>query len=77
MERLWQDLQAALAALVPGARRVVAAESGHYIQLQQLGLVTAAIREVVEAARRAPPAAVRGLPRTGGGSAPAAPAGWT
>ena len=67
MEREWQALQAALAALVPGARRVVATESGHYIQLQQPELVIAAIREVAEAARRAPPAAVRGLPRTGGG----------
>jgi pimeloyl-ACP methyl ester carboxylesterase len=66
-ERLWQDLQAGLAALTPGARHVVAAESGHYVQLQQPDLVTAAVREVVEAVRRAPPAAVRVLPRTGGG----------
>jgi hypothetical protein len=73
LEREWQALQAALAALVRGARRVVATESGHYVQLQQPGLVTAAIREVVEAARRAPPATVRGLPRTGGGFVPAAP----
>jgi pimeloyl-ACP methyl ester carboxylesterase len=66
-ERLWQDLQAALAALVPGARRVVAAESGHYVQLQQPELVIWAIQEVVEASRRAPPAAVPSLPRTGAG----------
>jgi hypothetical protein len=75
MEREWQALQAALATLAPGARQVVAAESGHYVQLQQPELVIAAIREVVAAARRVPPAAVRGLPRTGGGSAPAATAG--
>jgi pimeloyl-ACP methyl ester carboxylesterase len=67
MEREWQALQAALAGLAPGARRVVAAESGHYVQLQQPELVIAAIREVVAVARRAPPVAVRGLPRTGGG----------
>jgi pimeloyl-ACP methyl ester carboxylesterase len=67
MERVWHDLQAALAALVPGARRVVATESGHYIQLQQPELVIVAVREVVEAARRAPPAAARGFPRTGAG----------
>ena len=74
-ERLWQELQASLAALTPGARHVVATQSGHYVQLQQPGLVIAAIREVVAAARRAPPAAGRGLPRTGGGFVPAAPAG--
>ena len=52
----------------PGsARGLVAAHSGHYIQLQQPELVTASSREVVAAARRAPPAAVRGLPRAGGG----------
>ena len=66
-ERVWQDLQAALAALLPGARRVVATASGHYVQLEQPELVIAAVREVVEAARRAPPAAIRGLPRTGTG----------
>jgi pimeloyl-ACP methyl ester carboxylesterase len=81
MERLWQDLQAALAALVPGARRVVAHESGHSVHLDQPELVVAAVREVVEAVRRAPPGARPGFPRTGaagteghGASPEAAPA---
>jgi pimeloyl-ACP methyl ester carboxylesterase len=44
-------LQAELAALVPGARHVIATESGHYIQLQQPELVIEAIRQVVEGVR--------------------------
>jgi pimeloyl-ACP methyl ester carboxylesterase len=38
-------------AATPGARLVVAAESGHYVQLDQPELVVDAIRQVVEAAR--------------------------
>jgi pimeloyl-ACP methyl ester carboxylesterase len=41
-----------LAALVPGARHVIAARSGHYIQLDQPKLVIDAIRSVVKKARR-------------------------
>ncbi|HEX2516072.1 MAG TPA: alpha/beta hydrolase, partial [Chloroflexota bacterium] len=67
LDRETQALQADLATLVPGARRVVATESGHYVQLDQPELVIAAVREVVGAVRRAPPPAVRGLPRTGAG----------
>ncbi len=52
---------AGLAALAPDARFAVAAESGHYVQLQQPELVVAAVRQVVEAVRqpstRATPAA--------------------
>ena len=66
-ERLWQELQASLAALTPGARHVVATQSGHYVQLEQPELVIAAVREVVEAVRRTPPGARPGFPRTGGG----------
>jgi pimeloyl-ACP methyl ester carboxylesterase len=51
MERVWQALQAELAGLAPGARHVIATESGHYIQLQQPGLVIDAIRQVVAAVR--------------------------
>ena len=40
-----------LAALVPGARHVIAARSGHYIQLDQPRLVIDAIRSVVKEAR--------------------------
>ena len=43
--------QAQLAALVPDARHVIAAESGHYIQLEQPALVIEAIRQVVEGVR--------------------------
>jgi len=43
--------QAQLAALVPDARHVIAAESSHYIQVQQPALVIEAIRQVVEAVR--------------------------
>ena len=67
LDRAWSGAQGDLAALVPHARHVVAAESAHYVQLQQPELVIAAIREVVEAVRRAPPPARRGLPRTGTG----------
>lgn len=40
-----------MAALVPDARQVIATESGHFIQLQQLELVIDAVRTVVEAVR--------------------------
>jgi hypothetical protein len=36
---------------VPRARHVIAAESGHYIQLKQPELVIEAIRQVVEGVR--------------------------
>jgi pimeloyl-ACP methyl ester carboxylesterase len=55
LERAFQDSQDALARLVPGARHVIAARSGHYIQLDQPGLVVREIRRVVEAARRREP----------------------
>ena len=51
LERAWAAGQAELAALVPGARHVVATESGHGIQQDQPDLVVAAIRQVVEAVR--------------------------
>jgi pimeloyl-ACP methyl ester carboxylesterase len=50
-ETVWQELQADLAALVPGARQVIATESGHYVQIQQPQLVIDAARQVVEAVR--------------------------
>ena len=40
-----------LAGLVPGARHVIATDSGHYIQLDQQRLVTEAIRSVVRRRR--------------------------
>ena len=51
LESAFQDSQDMLARLVPGARHVIAAESGHYIQIDQPKLVTREIRRVVRAAR--------------------------
>jgi pimeloyl-ACP methyl ester carboxylesterase len=51
LERAWTAEQDRLAALVPGARHVIARESEHYIQLQQPELVIDAVRQVVEAVR--------------------------
>ncbi len=53
LERAFQASQDMLAGLVPGAKHVIAANSGHYIQLDQPRLVTRAIRSVVRKARRA------------------------
>jgi pimeloyl-ACP methyl ester carboxylesterase len=52
MVAVWQELQAELATLTPTARQIVAAESGHYVPLDQPEVVTEAIRSVVEEARR-------------------------
>ena len=49
LEGAWQTAQDGLAGLLPDARHVIAAESGHYIQLQQPNLVIEAVREVVAA----------------------------
>jgi len=51
LERAWTVEQDRLAALLPGARHVIAGESEHYIQLQQPELVIDAVRQVVEAVR--------------------------
>lgn len=58
------ELQAELAALSPKGKRIIAEESGHYIQVDQPELVIDAIREVVEAARALRGSAV-GLNATG------------
>lgn len=50
-ERVWRQLQAEVAALVPSSRHVIARRSGHDIQHQQPGLAVAAIHEVVRAVR--------------------------
>jgi pimeloyl-ACP methyl ester carboxylesterase len=54
-EPFWQRLQRELARLVPGARLVVATESGHDIQHDQPELVLDAIRDVVLAVRAGDP----------------------
>jgi pimeloyl-ACP methyl ester carboxylesterase len=51
LERAWRAAQEGLAALAPAARLEIAAESGHYVQLQQPELVIDAVRAVVEAVR--------------------------
>jgi len=51
-DRAQKEAQAKLAALVPGARHVTKTNSGHNIHKDQPQLVTAAIREVIEAARK-------------------------
>jgi pimeloyl-ACP methyl ester carboxylesterase len=47
-EEVWQAMQVELATLSANGKRVVAEQSGHYIQLEQHELVVAAIREVTE-----------------------------
>ncbi len=51
-EKIWRNCQNKLAALVPGAKHVIASKSEHYIQTMQPDLVIDAVREVVEAARQ-------------------------
>lgn len=51
LDREFQASQDMLARLVPGARHVIAEQSGHYIQLDQPRLVTRAIRSVVRKVR--------------------------
>jgi pimeloyl-ACP methyl ester carboxylesterase len=46
-----EEMQAELAALSPRGKRIIAEESGHYIQVEQPELVIDAIQEVVEATR--------------------------
>jgi len=52
LERAFQASQDMLAGLVPGAKHIIATDSGHYIQLDQPRLVTRAIRWVVRKVRR-------------------------
>lgn len=52
LEQAFQASQDKLTTLVPGARHVIAAESGHYIQLDQPELVIREILHLVNEARR-------------------------
>jgi pimeloyl-ACP methyl ester carboxylesterase len=51
MKAVADELHSELAALSTQGKRVIAEESGHYVQVSQPELVVNAIREVVEAAR--------------------------
>jgi hypothetical protein len=51
MEAQWQRQQRQLVGLVPGARRIVAEQSGHLIHQDQPEVVVDAIRQIVERAR--------------------------
>jgi pimeloyl-ACP methyl ester carboxylesterase len=51
LEEAWTASQNELAALVPGAKFIVATKSAHYIQLTEPELVIDAIRQVVDAVR--------------------------
>ena len=65
-EEILSGLQRRLAHLVPGARQVIASQSGHYIQLAEPNLVVDATRAVVDAVRRGETRVVATeLPQTG------------
>jgi len=51
-EKVWRELQDALAALAPGAQHVIATKSGHDIPSTEPDLVITAVRRVVDAVRR-------------------------
>ncbi len=51
LDVVWYQLQHQLAELVPGARQIIATNSGHYIQLDRPQLVIDATRAVVDAVR--------------------------
>lgn len=47
-EQEWTDMQKELAGLSSNSRRIIAEQSGHYIQLDEPNLVIDAIRQIVE-----------------------------
>lgn len=51
-ERAWQELQSDFARRSSNGRQIIAANSGHYIQLDEPGLVVESVRQLVEAAGR-------------------------
>jgi pimeloyl-ACP methyl ester carboxylesterase len=48
-ERVWIELQGQLAGLSANGQRMIAAKSGHYIQLDQPDLVVTAVKQVLSA----------------------------
>jgi pimeloyl-ACP methyl ester carboxylesterase len=51
-QRVWNELQGQLAALSPKGRRIIASQSGHYIQLDQPDLVITAIQQALAEVRK-------------------------
>ncbi len=51
LREVWTELQSELAKLSPRGKHVIAAETGHIVQLGQPELVVSAIREMVEEVR--------------------------
>jgi pimeloyl-ACP methyl ester carboxylesterase len=51
IDKLHSESQAALTRRSENAKQIIVEDSGHYIQVEQPGLVTDTIRQVVEAAR--------------------------
>ena len=51
LERAWRAAQDALAASMPGAERVIARRSSHYVMFSQPRVVAGAVRRVVAAVR--------------------------
>lgn len=51
LERVWTEVQAGLAELVPNTPHLIAEGSDHYIQVRQPDLVTSAVVLVLERAR--------------------------
>ena len=51
VESAWTGAQHDLAQLLPGAHHVIATQSRHYIQQDQLELVIDAVRQVIKAVR--------------------------
>ncbi len=60
VEQVWQQLHIELAAQSSRGKRIVAEQSGHYIQFDQPELVIDSIREVVEAVQRRQPEMLAG-----------------
>jgi pimeloyl-ACP methyl ester carboxylesterase len=51
VDRLWRELQADLARLVPNGQHVIAQQSGHYVHQTEPTVVVEAIRQVVTSVR--------------------------
>jgi len=50
--KLWPELQADLAAMLPDSQHIIADKSGHFIQQDQPELVVQAVKDVLEALKQ-------------------------